>query len=243
MIRFECMNSPEFPTLSSGPEAMAYLADLGMNPHDVNYVYELLCTDLHEGTSDAIKLTPLPSSMIDCTRVGLRGHSGGAFTAIMFLNECFENMSITPHIVAIASVVGGFFPFGSCSVTGETGFDYRFDAGTPLFMKIACEDLRVPYAMYVRDQWSQMGAPKFLYSRNGGHSENDGPGGEDAVSARLLSGEGLIKTFMRTYLSGDESPAGLGALDDFPDVPLVDGFVSSYQFDGPFGTRLEDGLC
>jgi len=243
VIRFECMNSPEFPKLSSGPDALSYLADLGMNPHDVNYVYELLCTDLHEGSSDALELTPVPTSQIDCGRVGLRGHSGGAFTAIMFLNECFENMSITPHIVAIASVVGGFFPFSSCSVPGETDFTYRFDAGIPLFMKIACEDLRVSYAAYVRDQWQSMGAPKFLYSRNGGHNENDGPGGSDAVRARLLSGEGLIKIFMRHYLLGDEGSTGLGALDDFPDVAAVEGFQASYLYDGPFGSNLDGNIC
>lgn len=243
VVRFECMNSPEFPKLSSGPQAMFYLSDLGMNPHDVNYVYELLCTDLHRGTADADKIVPIDTAQIDCSRVGLRGHSGGAFTAIMFLNECFETMSITPHIEAIATVVGGFFPFGSCTVPGETRFGYRFDAGIPLFMKVACEDFRVPYGAYVRDQWQKMGAPKFLYSRNGGHSENDGPGGKDAVSARLLSGEGLIQIFMRTYLLGDEGPTGLEALDDFPDVTPAEGFTSSFQYDGPFGTSLDGGIC
>lgn len=243
MIRFECMNSPEYPKLSSGPRSFFYLADIGFNPHDVDYVYELLCTDLHEGTADAGLLVPIDTSLIDCTRVGLRGHSGGALTAMLFLNECFEKMSITPNIRAIAGVVGGFFPLGFCSDPGVTGFDYRTDSGVPLFLKIACEDERIPYSSLVRDQWQNLGSPKFLYSRNGGHSETTGPGGADAISARLLSGEGLILDFMRYYLLGDEGPTGLGALDDYPDVPAVDGFASSYQYDGPFGTKLDGGLC
>ncbi|MFM8856155.1 MAG: hypothetical protein ACKOI2_02885, partial [Actinomycetota bacterium] len=78
----------------------------------------------------------------------------------------------------------------------------------------------------------------FLYSRNGGHNENDGPGGSDAVSARLLSGEGLIKIFMRTYLLGDGGATGLEALDDYPDVTPVEGFTSSYIYEGHFGTKL-----
>lgn len=243
MVRFECMNSLEYPDLIGGPQAFFYLSDLGVNPHDVNYVYELLCTDLHQGTGDAKKLVAVDTSQIDCARVGLRGFSGGALTSIMFLNECFEKMSITPHIRAIAAEVGGFFPFGFCSVPGETRFGYRFDSGIPLFLKVACGDDKVSYAALARDQWKKLSAPKYLYIRNGGHSEKTGPGGQDAIDARRRSGTGLMLDFLRYYLLGDEGPMGLGALDDFPDVGSVEGFASSYQYDGPIGTKLDGGLC
>lgn len=246
VIRFECMNDPEFSVLSTGPQAIFYLADLGWNPHDVNYVYELLCTDLHEGTPDASKVAPIDESQIDCTQVGLTGTSGGGLTAQMFLNECFEDMTITPHIKAIASVVAGFWPFGSCTVSGRTGFAWKFDAGIPLFMKVACSDARVPYGTFGRDQWPRMSSPKFLYKRSGPHSDFDAPGGPAGATLSFLAGEDLIRSFMRYYLLGDEGPTGLGGLDDYPDRPEVNrpaGFETSYQYDGPIGTKLDGGLC
>lgn len=246
VVRFECMNSPKYPELSSGPRSIFYLADIGMNPQDVNYVYELLCTDIHDDSADAERLLAVDLSDIDCSKVGLRGHSGGGLTAVMFLNECFETLSITSNVRAIAAVVGGFFPLGFCLIPGTTNFGYRFDAGIPLFLKVACEDRRIPYGAFVREQWQKMGPPKFLYQRNGGHSQNDGPGGEENVTARLLSGEGLILNFMNYYLLGNEGSEGLGALDDYPDLvdlPRPEEFVSSYQYDGPIGTKLDGGIC
>lgn len=246
VVRFECMNSPEYPQLSSGSRSFFYLADIGMNPQDVNYVYELLCTDLHKGSADAEKLVPVDLSRIDCSKVGLRGHSGGGLTAVLFINACFETLSITSNIRAIASVVGGFFPLGFCLIPGTTSVEYRFDSGIPLFLKVACEDRKIPYGPFVREQWQKMGAPKFLYKRSGGHSQNDGAPGENNVTARLLSGEGLIQNFMRYYLLGDEGPTGLGALDDYPDLadlPTPTEFSSSYEYDGPIGTNLTGGLC
>lgn len=246
VVRFECMNDPNYGTLSSGPQMAFYLAELGWNPHDVNYVYELLCTDLHQGTPDSSKIAPIDESQIDCSRVGLSGTSGGGFTAQMFINECFEDMTITPNIKAIASVVAGFWPFGSCTISGRTGFEWRFDDGIPLFMKVACSDTRAPYNAYVRDQWPKMSAPKYLYSRTGGHFDLEASGGAVGTTASLVSGEALLRAFMRYYLLGDEGPEGLGALDDYPDrsdMPRPDGFSTSYQYDGPFGTRLDGGIC
>ncbi len=246
VVRFECMNDPNYGNLSSGPQMAFYLAELGWNPHDVNYVYELLCTDLHEGSPDASKMNSVATEFIDCSRVGLSGTSGGGFTAQMFLNECFEDMTITPNIKAIASVVAGFWPFGSCTISGRTEFEWRFDDGIPLFMKVACSDQRAPYDSYGRDQWPRMSSPKYLYSRTGGHFDTDAPGGSAGSTASFLAGEDLIRAFMRYHLLGDEGPTGLGALDVFPDrpdSPRPDAFATSYQYDGPIGTKLDGGIC
>lgn len=246
VVRFECMNDPDYGRLSSGPQMAFYLAELGWNPHDVNYVYELLCTDLHKGTADASKVAPIDESRIDCSRVGLSGTSGGGFTAQMFLNECFEDMTITPNIKAIASVVAGFWPFGSCTISGRTGFAWRFEDGIPLFMKVACSDDRAPFNSYVRDQWPKMSPPKYLYSRTGGHYDLEARGGSVGSTASLVSGEDLIRAFMRYHLLGDEGPMGLGALDDYPDrpdLPKPAGFSTSFQYDSPIGTKLDSGIC
>jgi hypothetical protein len=246
VVRFECMNDPNYGNLSSGPQMAFYLAELGWNPHDVNYIYELLCTDAHDGTPDAARIAPINEDQIDCSRVGLSGTSGGGFTAQMFVNACFEDMAITPNIKAIASVVAGFWPFGSCTIGGRTDFAWRFDSGIPLFMKVACSDTRAPYNAHGRDQWPKMSTPKFMYSRSGGHYDLDAPGGSVGAAASFLSGEDLIRAFMRFYLLGDEGPMGLGALDDYPDRPDMArpaGFSTAYQFDGPFGTKLDGGIC
>lgn len=246
VVRFECMNDPNFGNLSTGPQMAFFLAELGWNPHDVNYVYELLCTEIHKDSPDAAKIAPIDERMIDCTRVGLSGTSGGGFTAQMFVNECFEEMTITPNIKAIASVVAGFWPFGSCTISGRTGFEWRFEDGIPLFMKVACSDQRSPYNSYGRDQWPKLAAPKYLYSRTGGHFDFEAPGGSVGSTASLISGEDLIRAFMRYHLLQDEGPTGLGALDDYPDRPELrrpEGFQTSYQYDGPIGTRLDGGIC
>lgn len=246
VVRFECMNDPNFGNLSSGPDMSFYLAELGWNPHDVNYVFELLCTDIHAGSPDALKIAPIDERIIDCTRVGLSGTAGGGFTAQMFVNECFEDMTITSNIKAIASVVAGFWPFGSCTISGRTGFAWRFDEGIPLFMKVACSDETAPFASFVRDLWLKMAGPKYLYSRSGGHFDLDAPGGSVGSIASIISGEDLLRAFMRYHLLQDEGPSGLGALDDYPDRPDMarpDGFRTSYQFDGPIGTQLDGGIC
>lgn len=230
MIRFECMNSPEF-----SPTNPSYLLDLIRNPLDVNYVYELLCTNLHTGTGDHNALAAIDRNDIDCTRVGLRGVSGGGFTSIMFLNSCFEDLSITRRLKAIATAVAGFFPLSDCPTGGARDRTYEFGRSVPLFMKVACSDQLVSFTDLIALQWESSPVPKYLYSRTGGHQE---PSIES-----LIFGEDLMKDFMRYYLLGDTSVVGnLAAYPDRSALRPAD-VDTSYQYQSEIGTSLSGGLC
>jgi hypothetical protein len=233
MLRFECMSQPTYD-----------VRDIAANPLDVNYVYELLCTTLHVGTDDHDALAEIDRSHIDCSRVGLSGLSGGGLTSSLFLNECFEELTITPYIRAIATMVSGFFPLtigdgGYCPADPTSNrYNYRFDRSVPLFMKVACSDELIPFSTFVEDQWQSSPPPKYLYSRSGIHAPGSPQG--------LIFGGDLIQAFMRYYLLGDTGPTGRGALDDYPDrqnLRPTDFVSTSYQYQSEIGVNLSGGLC
>lgn len=230
MIRFECMNSAEF-----SPTNPSYLSDLIRNPLDVNYVYELLCTSLYTGTDDYIALSDIDRNNIDCTRVGLRGVSGGGFTSIMFLNSCFEDLPVTRRLKAIATVVAGFFPISECPTGNSQDATYEFRRSVPLFMKVACSDELVSFADLIASQWESTPVPKYLYSRTAGHQE-------PSINS-LIFAEDLMKDFMRSYLLGDTS--FIGNLTAYPDRSALRpaNVDTSYQYQSEIGTSLSGGLC
>lgn len=240
LIQFECMNSPSY---NASP---GYQIDIAFNPLDVNYVYELLCTNNYVGSNDSKALLGIDRNNIDCSRVGLNGVSGGGLTAQLFLNDCFANLTMTSQIRAIATVVAGFYPLvigGNATCPADLSnpspaYQYSYTRSVPLFMKVACDDTVIPFTTFVEEQWESSLAPKYLYSRSGNHGE--------VTAESFILGEDLTKAFMRYYLLRDRGSTGKRALDDYPDrfnIRSTTDIETSYQYESEIGTELFGGLC